>query len=340
MKYASHLKPIASLIGANKAANKPGELVTNNGKMSMLTQGLTAKVNNPAQQALVAAADPVNLSHLQQIQLIRRVAGEPVDHFALENMFTPINVDMLQAREPIQGTFAVGDYHAPLEETDYVEAKYDEITYNLEKIPILIYTPIEDIMRTVINPQDINLMTANWALRERRNRYALDALQNNTPTNTNVGVIDALAPGDFHSTNKTASNIAGVINDFLKNNRSLLTHIAINNKDFAKYTENTWTHTGPTNMQFDRTIGAGVAPFPGVSGLTAVIDIEVPEGIAFLVDKLNGARIAEGPKIQRRYYDENRDAEAIKMLDFNEFKIVRPDQAKVTREFAQRITFA
>ena len=337
MKYGQEfLKPIAQL-KASIDGKQASELITKNAGISQLTQSLTAQTAYA--RRLAAAADPVNLSHLQQIQLIRRVTGEPVDYFALENMFTTINVDMLQAREPIQGTFAVGDYLAPLEETDYIEAKYDEISYNLEKIPILIYTPIEDIMRTVINPQEINIRTAAWALKKRRNRYALDALQAGTPTNTNVGVIDALAPGDFHSTNKTASNIAGVINDFLEANDSLLTHIAMNNKDFAKYTENTWTNTGPTNMQFNRLIGAGVSPFPGVSGLTAVIDPLVPEGEAYLVDKINAARLAEGPKIQRRYYDENRDAEAVKTLDFNQFLIVRPDQAKVTREFAQQISF-
>ena len=110
------------------------------------------------------------------------------------------------------------------------------------------------------------------AIKKKRNTIARDIIEAGITTNTNVGVIDALAAGAFHSTNHIATNIAGVINDHLEANDSLLTHIAMNNKDFAKYTENTWTYTGPTNMQFNRLIDAGAIPFPGVSGLTAVVD--------------------------------------------------------------------
>jgi len=322
------IKPLASLIGKENP-----KLMSKDVKFGMLAASIKAG------GALRAAADPVNLAFLQQIQLIRTVIGEPVEYFALDEFFSTLNVDMLQAREPIQGTFAIDDYLNPLEESQMNEAKFDEISYNLLKLPAKIYTPIEDIMRTVINPQTINIATTNWALKKKRNNIARDILEAGITDNTNVGVIDALAAGAFHSTNKTASNIAGVINDFLEANDSLLTHIAMNNKDFAKYTENTWTSTGPTNMQFNRLIGAGALPFPGVSGLTVVVDPAITEGVAFLVDKINGSRLAEGPKTTRRYFDEERDAEVIKLLDFNQYLIVNPDQAKVTRKFNRKITF-
>ena len=321
------IKPLASLVG------KENKLISKDVKLGMLAASL--KIG-----ALRAAADPVNLAFLQQIQLIRTVIGKPVEYFALDEFFSTLNVDMLQAREPIQGTFGIGDRLAPLEESEMNEAKFDEISYNLKKLPAKIYTPIEDILRTVINPQTINIETTNWALKKKRNNEARDILEAGITTNTNVGVIDALAAGAFHSTNKTASNIAGVINDHLEANDSLLTHLAMNNKDFAKYTENTWTSTGPTNMQFNRLIGAGALPFPGVSGLTVVVDPAITEGVAFLVDKINGSRLAEGPKTTRRYFDEEKDAEVIKLLDFSEYLIVNPDVTKVNRKFNAKITFA
>jgi len=321
------IKPLASLVGKEK------KLISQDTKFGMLAAAIKAG------GALRAAADPVNLAFLQQIQLIRTVIGEPVLYFALDEFFSVLNVDMLQAREPIQGTFGIGDRLNPLEETEMNEAKFDEISYNLLKLPAKIYTPIEDIMRTVINPQTINIATTNWALKKKRNNEARDILEAGITTNTNVGVIDALAAGAFHSTNKTASNIAGVINDHLEANDSLLTHLAMNNKDFAKYTENTWTSTGPVNMQFNRLIGAGALPFPGVSGLTVVVDPAITEGVAFLVDKMNGSRLAEGPKTTRRYFDEEKDAEVIKLLDFSEYLIVNPDVTKVNRKFNAKITF-
>jgi len=323
----SNLKPIASLTG------KENKLMSRDTKFALMASAVKAG------GALRAAADPVNLSHLQQIELIRTVIGKPVEYFALDEFFSTLNVDMLQAREAIQSTFATQDYLQPLEEAQANETKYDEISYNLLKLPQKIYTPIEDIMRTVINPQEISLMTSNWALKKRRNDEARDILEAGITTNTNVGVIDALAAGAFHSTNHIATNIADVINTHLTTHSSLLTHIAMNNKDFAKYTENTWTSTGPTNMQFNRLIGAGAIPFPGVSGLTAVVDPAITEGVAFLVDKINGSRLAEGPKTTRRYFDEEKDAEVIKFLDFNQYLIVNPVIAKVDRKFNAKVTF-
>lgn len=288
---------------------------------------------------LTAAADPAQLSHLQQIQLIRKPIGEPVEYFALDNAFAKLNVDMLQARESVQGTFEGDGYLDPLEETKASEAKYDEIEYNLKKLTYKIYTPIEDIMRTVINPMEISQRTAVWDLKRRRNKIAAAVLKAGVTSNVNVAAIGAISTG-FHSTNKTASEIAAVINDHLEANASLLDVIVMNNKDFAKYTENTWTGTGPVNMQFNRVIGAGVVPFPGIPNLTGVIDPMVPEGVGYLIDKMNGARLAEGPKITRRFYDEEKDAEAIKVSDFNQYKIVTPTTTKVNRLFTKKLTFA
>jgi len=337
----STMNSIASLTGMNKDAVKDGyatpllgKLMTTDSRMALLASSLKANA------ALVGAADPVNLSFLQQIQLIRTVIGTPVEYFALDEFFSTLNVDMLQAREAIQGTDTVGDYLNPLEETEANELKFDEISYNLLKLPAKIYTPIEDIMRTVINPQTLNIATTNWAMKKKRNDEARTVIVAGITDNTNIGAIDTLAAGAFHSTNRTASKIAEVINTHLTTHSSLLTHIAISNVDFAKYTENTWTSTGPTNMQYNRIIGAGVLPFPGVAGLTAVVDPSLASGAAFLVDKINGSRLAEGPKTTRRWFDEERDAEVIKLLDFNEYLIVNPDQTKVTRKFNAKITFA
>ena len=334
----SDIAGIASLTGMEKTQGvfekNLGNLMTTHNKLALVAKQVKSG------QALTAAADPVNLSHLQQIQLIRTVIGAPVDYFALEEFYQVQPVEKLQAREPIQSTNTVGDYLDPLEETEANELKFDEFSYNLRKLPAKIYTPIEDIMRTVINPQTLNINTTNWALRKKRNDEARKAIVAGITDNTNVGVIEALAAGAFHSTNHTATNIANVINAHLVANSSLLTHIAISTVDFAKYTENTWTSTGPTNMQFNRVIGAGVLPFPGVAGLTAIVDPSLATGTAFLVDKMNGSRLGEGPKTTRRYFDEERDAEVIKLLDFNEFIIVSPDQSIVTRTFNKKISFA
>jgi len=110
----SSLKALASLVG------KEQKLISKNVKFGMLAASLK-------NGGLYAAADPINLAFLQQIQLIRTVIGKPVEYFALDEFFSTLNVDMLQAREPIQGTFGIGDRLSPLEESEMNEAKFDEI---------------------------------------------------------------------------------------------------------------------------------------------------------------------------------------------------------------------
>jgi len=128
------VKPIASLVGKGNAREQ--NLMSTDARFGLMAASLKATT------ALKGAADAVNLSHLQQIELIRTVIGVPVEYFALDEFFSTLNVDMLQAREAIQSTFGKQGYLAPLEEAEADEAKYDEISYNLLKLPTNFTAPL------------------------------------------------------------------------------------------------------------------------------------------------------------------------------------------------------
>ena len=126
-------------------------------------------------------------------------------------------------------------------------------------------------------------------------------------------------------------------NDFLKANDVRITHMAMNTQLFTEYTENTWTKNGPTDLNPIRLNGGGVVPMPGIQGVTAVIDVSLPDNTIFAVNKPNALRLGEGPKIMRRYYDEFKDADAIKILDFHEYIAVNDQITKLTRKFGMEI---
>jgi len=104
--------PVPGIASLKARADGKSELLSNDSQIALIANSIKDGT------ILTGAADPVTLSHLQQIHLIRTMVGIPVEYFALDNAFTTLNVDMLQAREPIQGTFGVGDYLKPLEEAE------------------------------------------------------------------------------------------------------------------------------------------------------------------------------------------------------------------------------
>lgn len=296
-----------------------------------------ARSPNHSLSAAVSIANATNLSHLQLIRLLPEAQGTPDRYFYLEEMFTPRDVPQLEYRETFYDTTATARYLRRMEESKSTATKYDEIVYNLPKLVDKVYTPIEDIFRTIINPQSVDLSQLNWGFQWKRNQSALAALKQIGNSQSAIGAFQALSAGDLHSTNRAAKELNELFNTFLKANDVRITHVAMNTKLFTEYTENTWTKSGPFDLSPMRLSGGGVVPLPGITGVTAIVDVSVPDDTIYAVNKPNGLRLGEGPKIMRRYYDEERDAEAIKMLDFHEHIAVNTQISKLTRKFGMTI---
>ena len=63
----------------------------------------------------------------------------------------------------------------------------------------------------------------------------------------------------------------------------------------------------------------GVTGFPSV---TAIIEPELERGTdnkVYFLNKANALRTAQGPTLYRRYYDEDKHAELVSILDFVQF---------------------
>mgnify|MGYP000335577309 CR=1 FL=1 len=307
------------------------------GKLGSLSASIA---KNPGQSlsAAVSIANSTNLTHLQLIRLLPEAQGTPDRYFYNEEMFLPRDVPQLEYRETFYDTTATARYLRRLEESKATVTKYDELVYDLPKLVDKVYTPIEDIFRTIINPQTVDLAQLNWGFQWKRNQSALIALKKIGNVQAAIGKFELLAAGDFHSTNRAAKELNELFNDFLKTNDVRITHVAMNTQLFTEYTENTWTKNGPTDMEPIRLHGGGVVPMPGIMGVTAVIDVSIPDDTIYAVNKPNGLRLGEGPKIMRRYYDEERDAEAIKVIDFHEHLSVNDKLGSaVTRNFGMEI---
>lgn len=291
--------------------------------------------------AATSIANSENLTHLQLIRLFPEAQGTPLDYFWLDNMFKFRDIPMLEYRESFHDVSQTAEYLGRLEETKRTATNFDEIDYNLKKLSDKVYTPIEDMLRTIINPQSIDLGLLQWGMRKTRNEEALEqGLKKIGNTQDEIGAFSTIA-SNYHSANRSASELNDIFVQFLKKEDVAITHVAMNNTLFQSYTENTWTKNGPNDINAQRLSNGGVVPLPGFSdGKMAVIDSAIPDNTIYAVNKELGLRCGQGPKIMRRYRDEDRDAEAIKVLDFNEYMSVNDRISKIDRNFGMTIPVA
>ena len=295
--------------------------------------------NLHALSAATSIANASNLTHLQLVRLLPEAQGAPVDYFWLDNMFIVRDVAMLEYRESFRDVTATAEYRGRSEETPKVKTSYDEIKYDLPKLTDTVVTPIEDIMRTIINPQTVDMENLDWGFKHRRERAAIEALDKLG----NAQAVDSffsLSSGAFHSTNRGASQLNTLFSDFLKAEDVPIDYVAMNAKTLSDYTENTWTLKGPTDLNPIRVAGGGVIPLPGIAGITCVVSPFIDDNKIYGINKRNAMRLGQGPVIMRRFYDEDRDQEAIKKLDFNEYIAVNSQITKLTRKFGMTITVA
>ena len=320
-------------IGAYKKQN--GLIAKTNVSDSL--SGLISKVKSGGLTAADSIANAANLAHLQLIRLKPEAQGTPVEDFFLEGMFPTVDVPMLRGRETYYDVVATAQYKERLEETKATTTKYDGIEYHLKKLSDKVFTPIEDMIMTIINPQTVDMSQIKWGFKYKRNQSALEALKT-IGNNEDLESFGKVTAGSFHSDNRAASNLNKIFNKFRKENKVGITDVAMNSALLDDYSENTWTLKGPTDLNPIRLAGGGVVPLPGIAGVTAHIDNEVPDNKIYAVNKQNALRLGEGPKIMRRYFDEEREAEAIKMTDFHQHLAVNTQLKKLKRKFGMTIT--
>ena len=362
------IMPNGQVLKASQDEEKPtlsGEIIGNIKRPAMESNGLFAKAKDypntklggllgkissyeenikdidtfiGAMKGATTIANSTNLTHLQLIRLFPEAQGTPDEYFHLDNAYVSRDIPALQFRETFYDTTATARYYDRLEESKATVTMYDEIDYNLRKLSDNVYTPIEDILRTIINPQEIDMGQIRWGMKYKRNLEALKHIllvANSQGTLGNPADIGA----NFHSTNRTADEINELNNLFLKTNDVKITHAIMSTTFFDQLNDNTWGKGGgPTGLSHNRNQG-GVYDFPGITDIKAIVDVQMDDLTMVMINKPNALRLGEGPKMMKRYEDNFKDAEAIKAIDFNEYLAVNEQITKLTRKFGYTVTF-
>lgn len=303
---------------------------------------LYAKIvnDNLSLAAATTIANSENITHLQLIRLFEAAQGVPDVYFHIDNMYVHRDIPQLEFRETFYDTTQDVEYLDRSEESKSTQTSYDEIAYDLKKLVGKTYNPIEDIIRAVIDPQAIDQSQIAWGMQRRRNQEGINQLTKIANVQTTLGS-PANVGSDFHSTNNTGNDLLELFKTFLIEEDVSIDHVAMSPTMYANYTSNTWTNAGgPTGMSPMRLPSGGVIPFPGIPGITAVVDAMITnDEVMYAINKANALRLGQGPIIMRRYYDEERDGEVVKKLDFNQYIAVKEQLTKLTRDFGMTIPF-
>ena len=306
------------------------------------TSALFARIvnENLSLAAATTIANSENITHLQLIRLFESAQGTPDVYFHIDNMYVKRDIPQLEFRETFYDTTQDVEYLDRMEESKSTQTNYDEIEYDLKKLVGKTYNPIEDIIRTIINPQSVDQSQISWGMLRRRNQEGINQLVN--IGNTQVQLASPADIGaNFHSTNNTGNDLLELFKSFLIEEDVSIDHVAMSPTMYANYTSNTWTENGgPNGLSPMRLPSGGIVSFPGIPGITAVVDPMITnDDVMFAINKANALRLGQGPVIMRRYYDEERDGEVVKKLDFNQYIAVNDQLTKLDRNFGMTIPF-
>ena len=271
-----------------------------------------------------AIANDTNLEHLQVIKLHEVIQGAPDQTFFLENASTIRNVDKLESRETWRSLGDTVRRKGRLEETKEKITKYAEIKYDVEKLTGKVYTPAEDTIRTITNPETIDIENLNWEFKYARNIELKDVIiKGITRDSAGAGGHDdigsmALPSGTtLHSATNVGNKFAEYIKAFRVRNRMPIDTVIFSVAGWNLFASNTWN--GQDSIE--KFPNGGMTQLKGFPGITAIIEPELMDSVnrIYFLNKANGLRTAQGPILTRRFYDENKHASAVSMLDFVEF---------------------
>ena len=271
-----------------------------------------------------AIGNDTNLEHLQVIKLHEVIQGAPEQDFFLEQSSTVRNLDKLEGRETWR---SIGDSvrrRGRLEEVKEKVTKFTEIKYEVDKLVGRIFTPQEDIIRTIVNPETIADGDLNWEFKYARNIELKDVILKGITRGAD-GAVGASTLGSLaiptgnklHSDINIGNAISVLIKQFRVKNRLPIDTAIFSVAGWNLFASNTWNKQD-TVEKFPNGGTTIIKQFPGI---TAIIEPELDDGVKniYFLNKANALRTLQGPMLYRRFYDEQKHASVISSLDFVNF---------------------
>ena len=283
-----------------------------------------------SQQLKAGVANSENVDNLRYVKLFSEVAAMPMPYFFLEPAFTKRTADSLELDESFRSVDDDVDYPTGrLEESDQTLMNYAKVRLGAKKMKKVISVPIEDEIRSQFDMMSLEMDNLRFAFSKRRNELALDTIKKITHNVTggtaleSLSDLDTVTDGNYHSDEDPVKEIQAQMTAYTQANALPITSIVLSSANWTKITRNTWVRgQGPYGLEPERLpIGSASKQFPGLDGVSAIVDISVPDDRMYFLTK-DALRLIEGPKMQVAYPDYNKDSQQVKILDFVGFESV------------------
>ena len=245
-----------------------------------------------------AGVDTTSLDNITRVELLTEVINRMHREFFLIKGTTPVPVPKLKLDLPVQGKY-VASKKVPKRQAATVKAStFTQANFDLWKNVVDLDSPDEDEFTALISPMAFDLQQSADVLSQAENEQIMaDGLTNFTE--------QALGDWAAHtagvSTRNALTDVATELDTLIKTpNFARPKLIAMNAITYSAYASNSWVQ-GATFVQ-DREI-TGLVPLPKVPGIQALIDPEMPAGVAVLYDP-RAMLLGQGPVVSEQYRDE------------------------------------
>jgi len=292
--------------------------------------GLMAAQQLEQMDAAIGGIGQDEVSPIRVIPLIRKILGMRPNIFFVEQGFSTVNVEKLDARIPEQDTRTGQVQMNPLDKIDFDKLKFAEDRFQLKKNAHATLLPSETSKRADFNVMQLNSADAMISFARMRNGQGLRELSNADGTlvdkdapNATFSISDPEATASSaipHGAFNVKKELLEQFQDFLNDNEAQVTTTWWNPIDYARYESNYDVHG------IDRGVNAivsGIVTLAGIPDVMAILDRAVPRGMFYAGDS-QAALKGEGPFETEFWREYTRDADAFVMRDYIQFLIPNP----------------
>lgn len=259
---------------------------------------------------------------VRTIPMIPTIIGEVPDFYFLEQAYTPVNVEKLDAKIPEQDGVGVQLQLSPGQKAQTDRTDFDEHFFKVKRNSCDLLWTTESGMRADFDIKQIDIKNVQKSMRRARDLLALLEFSKLSTTSglTIRDPTEANTAGFPNSKNNVVEDLADIIANFNTERSALLTDLVWNSVDFVLFSSSYYTTGFVPAPDY---AGYGIVATPKIPGVRSIVSPMVPRGFVYGVDR-SAIFKAEGPKATEMERDGSIYSDVGYFHDFVQFKIPNP----------------
>jgi len=280
-------------------------------------------------QQMSASVDS-RVEKVRTIPLIPTLLGDLPEIYILEQGFTGINVEKLDAKVPEKDSIEVQLQLNPGQKAETDRTNFADHRFSLKRNSCDLLWTTESGMRSDFDLKQIDVANVQTAMRRGRDLLSLLELSK-CSTAGSYTIRDPTAAntaGFPNSKYNVVEDMAKIIADFNTQQSAMLSDLFWNSVDFVLWSSSYYTTGFVPSPDY---AGYGIVATPKIPGVRSIVSPMVPRGFVYAVDRSASFR-AEGPKATEMERDGSVYSDVGYFHDFVQFKIANPARftAKIT----------